>query len=81
MRMDRKTNLHRVDLVFCESVESRASRGKMLGRTSVVLLVVVRKCLVFKSLKEGLNTVLLRPRAPRTHEFEQGLASMRPFSC
>jgi hypothetical protein len=49
VRMDRMSNLLRADLVFCESVESRASRGKLLQRKSVALLVTVRQFLAQRS--------------------------------
>jgi len=40
------SNLYRADLVYCESVESRASREKLLQRKSMALSVIVRTCLV-----------------------------------
>jgi hypothetical protein len=53
VRTDRMSNLYRINFVFCESVASRETRGKMLQRTPMALLVTVRKCLVFKSLKKA----------------------------
>jgi hypothetical protein len=38
------SNLCRVNLEVCESVESRVRRGKMLQRVPVALLVMVCRC-------------------------------------
>ena len=49
MTMDRRSNLYRADLVYCGSVDSRESRGKLLQRKSTALSVIVRKFLVQRS--------------------------------
>jgi hypothetical protein len=43
------SNLYRVNLEVWESVESRLSRGKMLQKVPVALLVTARRCLVYIS--------------------------------
>jgi hypothetical protein len=40
------SNVHRVNWGDCESVQSRVSRGKMLQRVPVALLVTVHGCLL-----------------------------------
>jgi hypothetical protein len=45
-----------VHLFFCKSVESRESRGKMIQKAPVALLVMTRKCLVKNSLQSKRGT-------------------------
>jgi hypothetical protein len=71
VRMDQMSTVCRVNLLFCESMESRVSRGKILQSMPVALLL--RVCRGVWSLKGGLSTVLLRPMALRCQPFEQGL--------
>jgi hypothetical protein len=44
VRRDRMSNLYRVNVGVCESVECRVGRGKMLQRVPVAVLVTVRSC-------------------------------------
>jgi hypothetical protein len=44
------SNLRRVNLEVCESVNSRVSRGTMSQRVPVAVLVTVRRCLVWSSV-------------------------------
>jgi len=54
-----------VHLFFCESVESRVSRGKMIQKAPVAMLVMICQYLVESSLqpKWGLKALHLRPRS------------------
>jgi hypothetical protein len=71
VRRDRVSNLYRVNFEVCESVECRVSKGKMLQRVPVALLVTVlcAWCRAVLGL-EPLNILRPRPRAQMRYQFE-----------